>query len=99
MFDFGFWEIAIIGVITLIVVGPEKLPFLARKVGLYFGKFNKFLNKIKSDINEELKVDELKEHVSMDEEKIVLSEVTEELKSNVDLFSEDNILSKKDLNK
>tara|TARA_B100000959_G_scaffold57360_1_gene59917 strand:- start:7680 stop:7979 length:300 start_codon:yes stop_codon:yes gene_type:complete len=99
MFDFGFWEIAIIGVITLIVVGPEKLPFLARKAGLYFGKFNKFLNKIKSDINEELKVDELKEHVSMDEEKIVLSEVAEELKSNVDLFSEDNILSKKDLNK
>ena len=99
MFDFGFWEIAIIGVITLIVVGPEKLPFLARKAGLYFGKFNKFLNKIKSDINEELKVDELKEHVSMDEEKIVLSEVTEELNSNVDLFSEDNILSKKDLNK
>ena len=57
-FDFGFWEIAIIGVITLIVVGPEKMPSLARKAGLYFGRFKKFLNKIKSDINEELKMDE-----------------------------------------
>ena len=54
MFDFGFWEIAIIGIIALIVVGPEKMPSLARKAGLYLGKFNKFLNKIKSDINEEL---------------------------------------------
>jgi len=38
MFDFGFWEIAIVGIITLIVVGPEKMPSLARKAGLYFGK-------------------------------------------------------------
>ena len=62
MFDFGFWEIAIIGVITLIVVGPERLPALARKAGVIMGKLNKFLNKVKADINEELKTDELKEH-------------------------------------
>ena len=54
MFDFGFWEIAIIGVITLIVVGPERLPALARKAGVIMGKLNKFLNKVKADINEEL---------------------------------------------
>ena len=51
MFDFGFWEIAIIGVITLIVVGPERLPALARKAGLFAGKLNKFLSKVKADIN------------------------------------------------
>ena len=93
MFDFGFWEIAIIGVITLIVVGPEKMPSLARKAGLYFGRFKKFLNKIKSDINEELKMDEIKEHISMDEEEITLSEVAQEVKSSVELLNEDNILS------
>ena len=99
MFDFGFWEIAIIGIITLIVVGPERMPSLARKVGLYFGKFNKFLNKIKSDINEELKVDELKEQLSMDQEKISLSEVAEEVQSSIHSLEEDNFLSKEDLKK
>lgn len=95
MFDFGFWEIAIIGIITLIVVGPEKMPSLARKAGLYFGKLNQFLNKIKSDINEELKVDEIKEQLSMDEEKVVLSEVTEDIKSSVDSLKEENLYSNK----
>ena len=99
MFDFGFWEIAIIGIITLIVVGPEKMPSLARKAGLYCGKFNKFLNKIKSDINEELKVDELKEQLSMDQEKISLSEVAEEVHSSIHSLEEDNFLSKEDLKK
>ena len=93
MFDFGFWEIAIIGIITLIVVGPEKMPSLARKAGLYFGRFKKFLNKIKSDINEELKMDEIKEQISMDEEEIILSEVAQEVKSSAELLNEDNILS------
>jgi len=93
MFDFGFWEIAIIGVITLIVVGPEKMPSLARKAGLYFGRFKKFLNKIKSDINEELKMDEIKEQISMDEEEIILSEVAQEVKSSAEPLNEDNILS------
>ena len=95
MFDFGFWEIAIIGIITLIVVGPEKMPSLARKAGLYFGKLNQFLNNIKSDINEELKVDEIKEQLSMDEEKVTLSEVTENIKSSVDSLKEENLYSNK----
>ena len=95
MFDFGFWEIAIIGIITLIVVGPEKMPSLARKAGLYFGKLNQFLNNIKSDINEELKVDEIKEQLSMDEEKVILSEVTEDIKSSVDSLKEENLYSNK----
>ena len=99
MFDFGFWEIAIIGIITLIVVGPERMPSLARKAGLYFGKFNNFLNKIKSDINEELKVDELKEQLSMDQEKISLSEVAEEVQSSIHSLDEDNFLSKEELKK
>ena len=93
MFDFGFWEIAIIGIITLIVVGPEKMPSLARKAGLYIGKHNKFFTKIKSDINEELKMDEIKEQMSMEEEKTILSEVTEDIRTNVDSLKEDNLFS------
>ena len=95
MFDFGFWEIAIIGIITLIVVGPEKMPAIARKAGLYFGKLNRFFNKVKSDINEELRMDEIKDEMSMDEEKIIISEVTEDIQSSADSLKEENIFSDK----
>ena len=95
MFDFGFWEIAIIGIITLIVVGPERMPSLARKAGLYFGKLNRFFNKVKSDINEELKMDEIKEQMSMDDEKIILSEVTEDIQSSADSLKQENIFPDK----
>ena len=95
MFDFGFWEIAIIGIITLIVVGPEKMPAIARKAGLYFGKLNRFFNKVKSDINEELRMDEIKDEMSMDEEKIIVSEVTEVIQSSADSLNEENIFSNK----
>ena len=95
MFDFGFWEIAIIGIITLIVVGPEKMPTIARKAGLYFGKLNRFFNKVKSDINEELRMDEIKDEMSMDEEKIIISEVTEVIQSSADSLKEENIFSDK----
>ena len=95
MFDFGFWEIAIIGIITLIVVGPEKMPTIARKAGLYFGKLNRFFNKVKSDINEELRMDEIKDEMSMDKEKIIISEVTEVIQSSADSLKEENIFSNK----
>ena len=95
MFDFGFWEIAIIGIITLIVVGPEKMPAIARKAGVYFGKLNRFFNKVKSDINEELRMDEIKDEMSMDEEKIIISEVTEVIQSSADSLKEENIFSNK----
>ena len=90
MFDFGFWEIAIIGVITLIVVGPERLPALARKAGVIMGKLNKFLSKVKADINEELKTDELKEQLSMADEKSIISDISNEAKSSVDLFNQND---------
>ena len=84
MFDFGFWEIAIIGIITLIVVGPEKMPALARKAGLYVGKFKKFVSKIQNDINNEIKSEELKEQLSIKDDKSSLSQTVEEAKSGID---------------
>ena len=84
MFDFGFWEIAIIGIITLIVVGPEKMPALARKAGLYVGKFKKFVSKIQNDINNEIKSEELKEQLSIKDDESSLSQTLEEAKSSID---------------
>ncbi len=84
MFDFGMWEIAIILVITLIVVGPEKMPALARKAGLYVGKFRKFISKIKNDINSEIEAEELKEQLSVKNEELLVSQTLEEAKSGID---------------
>ena len=84
MFDFGMWEIAIIFVITLIVVGPEKMPTLARKAGLYVGKFRKFVSKIKNDINSEIEAEELKEQLSVKNEELLLSQTLDEAKSGID---------------
>ena len=84
MFDFGMWEIAIIFVITLIVVGPEKMPVLARKAGLYVGKFRKFISKIKNDINSEIEAEELKEQLSVKNEELLLSQTLDEAKSDID---------------
>ena len=84
MFDFGMWEIAIILVITLIVVGPEKMPALARKAGLYVGKFRKFVSKIKNDINSEIEAEELKEQLSVKNEELLLSQTLDEAKSGID---------------
>ena len=83
MFDFGMWEIAVIFVITLIVVGPEKMPALARKAGLYVGKFKKFVSKIKDDINSEIEAEELKEQLSVKNEELLISQTLDEAKSGI----------------
>jgi sec-independent protein translocase protein TatB len=60
MFDIGFWEIIFIMVITLLVVGPEKLPRIARTAGLWAGKMRGFVASVKADIDKELAAEELK---------------------------------------
>lgn len=61
MFDFSFWELAIVLVVALLVVGPDKLPGLAAKVGRWVGKAKRMIMSVRSDIENELKAAELKE--------------------------------------
>ena len=61
MFDVGFWEIAIVAVVALIVVGPERLPPLARTVGLWVGKARRMVADVKSDIDREVRESEFSE--------------------------------------
>jgi sec-independent protein translocase protein TatB len=60
MFDIGFWEVIFIAVITLLVVGPERLPKVARTAGLWVGKLRGFVRTVKADIDQELAADELR---------------------------------------
>jgi len=60
MFDIGFAEILIVSVVALLVLGPEKLPVAVRTCGLWFGKIKRSVNSIQREINEELRIDELR---------------------------------------
>ncbi len=59
MFDVGFWELAIIGVVALVIVGPDRLPGLARTAGLWVGKGRRMLADVKRDIDREIKASEM----------------------------------------
>lgn len=60
MFDIGFSEILVIGVVALIVIGPERLPKVARTAGLLLGRLQRYVGTVKSDISREMELDELK---------------------------------------
>jgi len=60
MFDVGFSELVVIAVVALIVIGPERLPKVARTVGILLGRLQRYVNDVKSDINREMQLDELK---------------------------------------
>ncbi len=61
MFDIGFWEILLIAVVALIVVGPERLPRLVRVTGLWIGRAQASLQSIRSEISKELRAQELRD--------------------------------------
>ncbi|HTT10399.1 MAG TPA: Sec-independent protein translocase protein TatB [Burkholderiaceae bacterium] len=60
MFDFSIGEIAVIGVVALVVLGPERMPKVARTLGEWIGKAQRYVNEVKNDINREMELAELK---------------------------------------
>ncbi len=60
MIDFGFDKIALIGAVALIVIGPEKLPRVARTVGHLFGKAQRYVSDVKAEVNRSIELEELK---------------------------------------
>ena len=84
MFDVGFWEFALIGVIALIVVSPERLPGIAKTAGLYVGKFKQFINNIQEDVKSELESDKLKEHLSLGDDSASVVDVLDDAKKELE---------------
>ena len=60
MFDIGFSELLIIGVVALIVIGPERLPRVARTLGHLMGRMQRYVADVKADIHREVELDELR---------------------------------------
>jgi sec-independent protein translocase protein TatB len=60
MFEIGFSELLVIGVVALIVIGPERLPRVARTAGHLYGRMQRYVASVKSDISREMQLDELR---------------------------------------
>lgn len=60
MFDIAFSELLVIGLVALIVIGPERLPKLARTAGQWLGRLNRYVAQVKQDIDRDLKLEELR---------------------------------------
>ena len=60
MFDIGFSELVVIGIVALIVIGPERLPKVARTAGHLYGRLQRYVSTVKSDISQEIQLDEIR---------------------------------------
>ncbi len=70
MFDVGFWELLLIGVVGLLVVGPERLPEFARTIGRWVGQAQRMMRSVRADIERELETDDLRNMINQQEEQI-----------------------------
>lgn len=70
MFDIGFAELLLIGVVALLVLGPEKLPIAARTCGLWLGRLRRSVSSIQREINEELRIEEMRRTSAIKKEEL-----------------------------
>ena len=81
MFDVGFWEILLILILALVVIGPERLPGAARKAGYFVGKARRYIEGVRSEVESELDVNEFKRMLHNQE--VQINELQEQIKSGV----------------
>jgi sec-independent protein translocase protein TatB len=78
MIDLGLSKLAIIGVVALIVIGPEKLPKVARMAGTLYGRAQRYLHEVKSEVSREIELEELR---NLQKE---MKETAQSIKDNVE---------------
>lgn len=85
MFDISFGEIALVGIVALLVVGPKKLPELARTAGKWIGKTRRMIESVKADIDREFKTDELRKLLTEQQAEVEqLRQIVEDSRSGIE---------------
>ena len=89
MFDVGFWELAVIATIMLVVLGPERLPGVARTAGFWLSKVRRMVGDVKAEVKKEMDAAELKE---LDDAKNQIQQATKTVQThlNKDILKDDN---------
>ena len=82
MFDIGFWEILLIFVLALVVIGPERLPGAARQAGLFVGKARRYIEGVRSEVESELDINEFKRMLHNQE--VQINELQQQIKTGVE---------------
>ncbi|WP_333877801.1 Sec-independent protein translocase protein TatB [Methylobacter sp.] len=102
MFDVGFSELCLIGLVSLLVIGPERLPKVARLAGFWLGKTRNMVASVKEEIKLELQAEEMrqifKEQSGLQEVQQILDETSDTLKSTIDPLSTTSRTQDDDLN-
>lgn len=89
MFDIGFLEIFVILIIALLVIGPKRMPEVARKLGSFMGKTRNFINKMKDESPLQDTVQEVKSAMNLEEEKRQMTNITKELEEGLNFNDTD----------
>jgi len=88
MFDIGFLEILLILIIALLVIGPERMPEVARKIGRFTGRVRRFVNSVKQDSQVQETLKDFKESVDFEEQQKQINQINNQLQSGLD-FNQD----------
>ena len=93
MFDIGFSELLVIAIVALIVIGPQRLPTVARTLGHLFGRMQRYVNDVKADISREMEMEELKKMQSS------IEDAARTMRDSVDSVSKEVSNAESELNK
>lgn len=84
MFDIGFFELMLVGIVALVILGPERLPTAARTAGLWIGRIKRSVANMQRDITAQLEAEELRQKLAEQQKKLdeSLKSTTEQLESS-----------------
>lgn len=84
MFGIGFWEIVLIGVVALVVVGPEKFPGMVKTAGFWLGRFREMTSSVKQEFKNEIdRAEHLRKLIEEQQEILQRHQITDETKAVV----------------
>ena len=89
MFEIGFWELIVVGVVAMIVVGPEQLPGLARKAGFWLGKARRMIAEVKAEVDRELHLEEIKQSLREQNHLTEINDLQQDLADRVKAIQQD----------
>lgn len=100
MFDIGFIELVLIGVVGLVVIGPERLPGVASKLGRWVGRTRQFISTVKGDIDREMRQEEIRQALSrdagLDEIKNIINDTKYTIEDEVNEAKQDFVVKARD---